>query len=269
MVRGADACVAVGTRSKDYLCSLGATEEQVFTGFSTVDVDLFRRISAVARVDQQKLRASFGIRRGRVILYCGQFIERKGLRYLIEAFAAVKEQLEDVALVLIGYGPMHGWLLSEVKRLGLSDVHILEHVEVTDMPRIYALADVFVLPSLQETWGLVVNEAMACGLPLIVSDKVGAGVDLVAEGMNGFVVPAVDWATIAERCLRLLRDDVLLHAFSACSLQRIELFIPSRVGGASVDAVDCANAPPAHPRAAVISAVNNPVRNMGSFLLLL
>ena len=79
-------------------------------------------------------------------------------------------------------------------------MHFLQHLEPDALAQVYGVSDVFVLPSFEETWGLVVNEAMACGLPVITTDRVGAAVDLVREGENGFVVPG--W-----RCRRRSPND--------------------------------------------------------------
>lgn len=237
MVRGANAYIAAGTRSRQYLEMLGARQADVFTAFSTVDVDLFRRVSDAARRDRERRKAELGITRRRVVLYCGQFIERKGLRYLLEAFAAIKRHYDDVALVLVGYGPQYSTLMADVHRLSLSDVHVLEHVEVGDMPSIYALADIFVLPSVEETWGLVVNEAMACGLPVVVTDRAGSSVDLVQDGENGYVVPPSNSASIADCCLRVLTDPSLLEYMSSRSQARIDQFTPERAADAFAEAI--------------------------------
>jgi len=243
MVGGASACIAIGTRSKEYLISLGARNQDVFTAYSTVDVDMFARVSAAARPNRIQHRNELNIHRGRVLLYCGQFIERKGVNYLLEAFALIKRQYEDVALVLVGYGPARAELSQMAAALGLTDVHILDHVEVAEMPKMYALADLFVLPSLEETWGLVLNEAMACGLPVITTDRVGASIDLVRDGENGFVVPAGDPASLAERTLCILRDDALMARFSSASELRIQCFTPERAANAFAAAVQHAQAP--------------------------
>ena len=237
MVSGADACVAVGTRSKQYLRALGAREPDVFTAYSTVDVELFQRVSTAARPDRQRRKTELGIRRGSVLLYCGQFIERKGLRRLIDAFARIKRQYADVALMLVGYGPLLTDLQDAVKERGLSDVHFLRHVEVAEMPMLYTLADILILPSTEETWGLVVNEAMACGLAVIVTDKVGSAPDLVRDGSNGFVVPAGDASSLADRAVRLLKDEKLLSQFSACSSEMITAFTPARAAERFAEAV--------------------------------
>lgn len=240
MVRGADTCIAVGSRSRDYLLSLGARRQDVFTAFSTVDVDLFRQLSAAARMERDQLRSMFGIAKRYVLLYCGQLIERKGLRDLIDAFGIIKQQFDDVALAMVGYGPLRQELLTRAASLGVSDVHVLPHVEVGEMPRMYAMADIFVLPSLEETWGLVVNEAMASGLPVIVSERAGASVDLVVDGENGYVVPPANAECLAERCLALLKNDALRQKFAACTAQRIMRFTPETAAVEFVRAVQYA-----------------------------
>jgi glycosyltransferase involved in cell wall biosynthesis len=156
---------------------------------------------------------------------------------LLDAFATVKRQFQDVALVLVGYGPQQAeleWLVAEKH---LEDVHFIGHAEVDDMPNLYALADIFVLPSTEETWGLVVNEAMACGLPVILTDRVGAAPDLVDDGCNGYVIGVGDSAALAARCLELLRDDARLARFSECSASRIQEFTPERAARQFAQAV--------------------------------
>jgi glycosyltransferase involved in cell wall biosynthesis len=228
MVSNADACISVGTRSRQYLGTLGARESDIFTAYSTIDVDHFQRVSSAARLDREERKRLLGIRRSRVILYCGQFIVRKGLPTLIDAYARIKGQYEDVALVLVGYGPLQAELQRSIADQGLVDVHFIGHVEVSDMPRLYALGDIFVLPSHEETWGLVVNEAMACGLPVIVTNHVGSAPDLVAHGRNGYVIEVGDSGSLAALCAQLLGDDALLSRFSACSASRIREFTPGR-----------------------------------------
>jgi glycosyltransferase involved in cell wall biosynthesis len=238
MVTHAHACVAVGTRSKDYLVSLGASPGDVFTAISTVDVAHFQRVSATWKPRRDELKAQFGITRRRVVLYVGQLIERKGLRYLIDAYDRLKRTYADVALVLLGYGPLRNELEETARMRGLPDVHFLGHMDVEQIPRAYAMADVFVLPSLEDTWGLVVNEAMACGLPVVVSERVGGSVDLVRDGENGFVVEAGDADALAERVGVLVRQPELAERLGACSMQLIQQFTPERAAHGFAAAVD-------------------------------
>jgi glycosyltransferase involved in cell wall biosynthesis len=88
--------------------------------------------------------------------------------------------------------------------LDVSDVCFAGHVKLDELPGYYACADVFVLPSWGEPWGLVINEAMACGLPVIATDRVGASIDLIREGVNGHVVPARDVEALARALRRVL-----------------------------------------------------------------
>jgi glycosyltransferase involved in cell wall biosynthesis len=231
MVRGSNALIAVGTRSMQYLRSLGARDERIFTAYSTVDVEHFREVSVRARLEREQLKSSRGIRQRLVVLFCGQLIERKGLRDLVTAFARLNPSQADAALVLVGYGPLAEVLVAMAAELGIREhVYVLDHVEVEDMPRLYAIGDVFVLPSLEETWGLVVNEAMACGLPLVVSDHVGSSVDLVREGHNGFIVPAGDPTMLAKRLGTLLGEDATREKFGRCSARLVDNFTPERAG---------------------------------------
>jgi glycosyltransferase involved in cell wall biosynthesis len=228
VVQHSDACVSVGSRSRQYLRMLGARESNIFTAFSTVDVAHFQRVSYAARMNRDHRKQALGIRRRRVILYCGQFIERKGLRTLVNAYAAIKSEFEDVSLVLVGYGPLQQSLERLIAARALEDVHFLNHVELSEMPELYAIADLFVLASREETWGLVVNEAMASGLPVIVTDGVGCAPDLVVEGANGYVVAVGDSNAIAARCLDLLRNEERLVRFSECATSHIHGYTPER-----------------------------------------
>jgi glycosyltransferase involved in cell wall biosynthesis len=238
LVKGSDACVSVGTRSREYLLSLGATPSKTFTAFSTVDVDHFSVVSKDARRNRAALKARLGISRGRVVLFSGQLIQRKGVQYLVDAFTIAKARQPDLALMILGYGPLRDQLVGQVHRRRLQDVHFVDHVEVAEIPAMYAAADVLVLPSLEETWGLVVNEAMACGLPVIATDRVGSSVDLIKEGVNGYVVPPADPAALAEAVLRLTADDATLARFSENSRRAIRQFTPDRAADGFLAAIE-------------------------------
>jgi glycosyltransferase involved in cell wall biosynthesis len=244
IVHGSDACIAVGTRSKDYLKSLGAAPNDIFVSYSTVDVDLFRTVSYWAQQHKEELKASLGIQHRQVVLYSGQFIERKGLNHLLQSWQLVKQNYPNVALVLLGYGPLKSALEAMTLSLDLTDVHFLGHLDVEEIPKIYAVADILVLPSLKETWGLVVNEAMASGLPVVVTDRVGCSVDLVREGENGFIVPAGDARTLADRIGRLVGDDELRARLSDGSGRFIQRFTPHAAALAFAAAVRHAVAEP-------------------------
>lgn len=225
IVRGASGYIAYGTRAKEYLEMLGAPAEKIALSFNTVDVDYFRDAhDAIAPAETDALRARLGVATPHVILYVGQLIERKGPRTLIEAFARVKRELPDVGLVLVGYGMEEDAVRQSVREHMVADVIFAGTVDVFEMPQYYALADLFVLPSYEEVWGLVLNEAMACGLPVITTDRVGASVDVVHEGKNGFVVPANDPIALAERIIYVLESPKRVRAMGEASRKLIERF---------------------------------------------
>lgn len=225
IIRGARGYIAYGTRAKEYLVTLGAPEERIAISFNTVDIEYFRAAhDAVRPAEIDALRAELGITTPRVVLYVGQLIERKGARTLIDAYARVKPALPDVGLILVGYGMEEESLRQYVAERGIADVAFGGAVDVFAMPRYYALADLFVLPSYEEVWGLVLNEAMACGLPVITTDRVGASVDVVREGENGAIVPAGDATALAAAIMNILDTPGRAEAMGAASRVLIERF---------------------------------------------
>lgn len=132
-----------------------------------------------------------------VILFSGKLTSVKRPMDLLKAFEIVSKELK-AALVYVGDGPLFNKLQKYVRENQLKNVFFLGFKNQTELPEMYALADVLVLPSEFEPWGLVVNEAMCFGLPVIVSDQVGAGGDLVKKDENGFVFPARNYVKLAE-----------------------------------------------------------------------
>jgi glycosyltransferase involved in cell wall biosynthesis len=142
------------------------------------------------------LRSQLGIAKdGRVILYCGRFSPEKGLYVLLEAFRQL--ELPGKALIFVGDGKLRGALEAYTAKHNLDSVQFLGFKDRREIPEYYAAADVLVLPSFSETAGLVINEAMCFRLPVIVSDQVGSGMDLVKNGYNGFIFPVGDSSALA------------------------------------------------------------------------
>ncbi|MGB3904053.1 MAG: glycosyltransferase family 4 protein [Anaerolineae bacterium] len=224
MLRGADACISYGTRSKEYLIHLGAAEEKIFIAINTVDIDHFRRGSTLSSAERAALKRELGVEGRKVILYTGQLIERKGLRYLIEAYGLLRGERPDVSLLVVGYGPQEKELKELCAEQGTEDVHFIGHLDVNEIPRYYGISDLYVLPSTEEVWGLVVNEAMACSLPVITTQRVGASADLVEDGVNGFVVREADARQLFEAMKRSVQDAELRRRMADASWERIRRF---------------------------------------------
>jgi len=189
MVRHSDALIAYGTRAKEYLIHLGASPDKIFLAYNTVDTHFFKDRSAKLKAEKEKLKEELGLKNREVILYVGQLIERKGLKYLLRAYSQLRDEF-NVAFLIVGDGLQRNELRDLCIKDGIQDVFFVGHKQLEELPKYYAISDIFVLPSTEEIWGLVLNEAMACGLPVIATDKVGASVDLIKEGVNGYVVEA-------------------------------------------------------------------------------
>jgi glycosyltransferase involved in cell wall biosynthesis len=121
-------------------------------------------------------------------LYCGQMVVRKGVDLLIQAFCKVARAFPEVALTMVGDGPLRRQLENEVPAELQSRVRWEGFREPEELPRYFAVCNVFVLPSLHDGWGVVINQAVSAGMAVIVSDAVGAGVDLVVDRVNGLIV---------------------------------------------------------------------------------
>ena len=132
------------------------------------------------------------------VLFSGQLIERKGVETLLDAFLVAHEKCPNLALKILGGGPLRERLEERIPSHLKDRISLLGHVEPNEIPPIFASCDVFCLPSQYDGWGVVVNEALGAGLPVIVSDAVGAGHDLVDHDVNGFVVKAGDERSLAD-----------------------------------------------------------------------
>jgi len=224
IVKHSDACIATGKRARDYFIYLGADERKIFTANLTVDVDHFRRVGRLAKKDKCRMKQSLGIKTEKVILYVGRLTERKGVRHLVEAYRQLRKDYRDVSLLILGYGYQEQGLKELCRSQSIPDVYFVDHVETDKMPRFYGIADLFVLPSRRDTWGLVLNEAMACGLPVITTRKVGASEDLVREGVNGYIVAEEKPAEMYAAMKRMVVDSSLCHRMGQESSRIIQRF---------------------------------------------
>lgn len=169
---------------------------------------------------KELLKEKYGLQGKKVFLFVGRLTEVKNVQLLIKSFARLKASREDIALALVGDGELREELASLVEELGCKDVHFFGYVGFPQNVGLYKAADVFVLPSQHEPWGLVVNEAMIMGLPVIVSSKVGCRKDLVGQGENGFIFEDGDEAGLIQAMEWMLNAD--LPVFGKRSVEKIK-----------------------------------------------
>jgi 1,2-diacylglycerol 3-alpha-glucosyltransferase len=220
------AFVVPGKASFQYVKNYGAREEEVFTAPNAVDTDLFaRRASAVLQNDRTQRQALE--LPARFFLFVGRLIREKGVFDLVEAYARLAPELRAaVGLVLVGEGPSHDELVRRGIQIEPGQVLCAGFVQREQLAGYYALAEVFVLPSHTDPWGLVVNEAMACGLPVIASDATGCTGDLVEDNWNGRIIRCGDVAQLASAMEELGRDPALRAQMGSHSRERILRYSP-------------------------------------------
>lgn len=196
----------IGEANRRYLKHYGIADSALFFAPYAVDNDWFQQ-RALELGPKCQLRAQVGIDdEAPVILFVGKLIDKKQPLALLRAFQRVRAQA-SCWLVLVGDGPLRQQVDHLVEHARIPNVIQCGFVNQDALPQVYALADIFVLPSNQdETWGLVVNEALNFALPVLVSDKVGCGADLVEDGLSGYIFPAGDIAGLSSRLAQLVRD---------------------------------------------------------------
>ena len=214
-----DIALYVGKNNKDYFIAHGLKEKQLVWAPHAVDNDYFRDSTENHKKEALAWKESLGIGMNEIIfLFVGKLNKIKDPLLLLNAF----ERLNDIKarLIFVGSGPLEDELKGRASKNNM--IIFLGFQNQKQMPVCYRLADVLVLPSRgpYETWGLVVNEAMACGLPILSSDKCGCSVDLVHEGVNGYIFKAGDVIGLFEK-LNVMMDKDRIRKMGEESLRII------------------------------------------------
>lgn len=191
-----DGFLSIGDLNNKFYLHHGIDASRIFMTPYAVDNIFFKAKAAAARSTREKLRESLGLSPGRpIILYASKMTERKRPDDLLEAYIRLSSDNRAEPrpyLVFIGDGELRKRLEVRVSQLNWSSIKFLGFRNQSELPMFYDLCDVFVLPSVQEPWGLVINEVMNAARAVIVSDQVGCGPDLVRHGENGFIFKAGD-----------------------------------------------------------------------------
>jgi glycosyltransferase involved in cell wall biosynthesis len=237
ILRAIDGVLAAGSRTEDYMLRLGVKGERIFKVGNIVDSEHFRAGAEDARLRRRP--EDFDLPHV-YFLCCARFAPEKNLEALLRSYAAYREVAGGEAwdLVLVGGGALEPALRSLARTLEIEPhCRIVGFQQYARIPAYYAWAGALVLPSLKEPWGLVVNEAMACGLPVVVSAQCGCAADLVREGVNGFVFDAADERQLTEALGRTAFDPDLSRRMGGSSLEIIGDYSPLRYGQRVADAV--------------------------------
>src|ERR1700692_849675 len=221
-----DRFVVPGKASHEYLTMLGSAGKTIVTAPNAVDNSLFASQAEKTRASAAGFREKLNLPR-RFILFVGRLVPEKGVFDLLEAYAKLENDVRsDVGLVFAGDGLSKEELMQRAKQIRPGLVRFPGFAQRDDLANIYALAETFVLPTHSDAWGLVVNEAMACGLPVIVTRVAGCSADLVEDGWNGYLVPPRDVEKLSTAINSIVRDPELKKIMGEHSIRRIQSYSP-------------------------------------------
>jgi glycosyltransferase involved in cell wall biosynthesis len=248
MVRLFSSALVGGKRHAEYLEKLGMPTGRIAFGYDAVDNRYFEGAADEVRADEEGYRSRFQLP-PRYFLASARFVEKKNLARLLNAYALYRKAsaTDPWSLVLLGDGRLRGELESKRESLGL-----LEHVsmpgfkQIEELPTYYSLAGAFVHASTVEPWGLVVNEAMASGLPVLVSNRCGCVEELVKEGVNGFTFDPLRVEEIAERMQQVAAESFPRTDYGRKSREIVAGWGPGKFAEGLSQAVTIAMQRPAH-----------------------
>ncbi len=225
-IRNCSAFAVPGESAFEYVRSMGVPAERIHTAPNAVDNRRFAYLARSAREREALCRNDLGLPL-RYFVYAGRVTREKGVFHLLEAYTRLEPELRSqVGLVLVGEEAARNELMQDAEKIYPGTVVFPGFVQRDQLAAFYALAEALVFPTLSDTWGLVVNEAMACGLPIIASDVAGCVADLVQDGKNGYVIPVANVGKLTEAMAAFARDSQLASRMGERSARLIEHFSP-------------------------------------------
>ena len=229
LISSADYWISSGKETTRYLTHYGAKAEHTFhypfTSLWAKEI----LPEAPSREEKLRLRQQLGMTEEKILLYVGRFDPKKGMDDLLHAVPALDK---NVGVYFVGgqAGEQH---LFFCRDHGIENAHFVGFKKKEELALYYQAADALVLPTWSDVWGLVINEAMACGLPVITTDRCVAGMELVEPGKTGYIVPIRDTDALAEACNRLLSEDYA--AMGAAALEAVRPYTVENMVKAHVD----------------------------------
>ncbi|MEJ9228284.1 glycosyltransferase family 4 protein [Peribacillus butanolivorans] len=220
-IGSASAWLSTGSNTSNYLIHYGAKKEKMyvypFTSISEKNV----LNTPLSLQTKSVIKKKLGIENKPTAIAVGQFIHRKGFDTLINSWAKVNSEYN---LLVIGGGEKEQELNEQIRKLNLTNVTLLDFMSSNQLTEYYKASDLFILPTREDIWGLVVNEAMANGLPVITTEKCVAGLELITDGENGYIVPIENELILSERINEILVNRELKNKMGEKSIEKIKQY---------------------------------------------
>jgi glycosyltransferase involved in cell wall biosynthesis len=242
VMRWIDAICCNGCLCSEYVKSLGYPEDRISYGHMAADViALARAISTVSQEQVAELFEECNLN-GVVFLYVGQLVSRKGVLELLRGWALFSSGIAQnhATLMLVGDGPQRAELERFCVENRLENVHFVGPVDYDEIAPYYRTADVFVIPTLEDNWSLVVPEAMACSLPILCSKYNGCWPELVQIGRSGWVFDPLDEADLVAKIQRSFEKRKFLRQMGEMSKSIVQNYTPKRAAESILKACEIA-----------------------------
>ncbi len=222
-ISGAEGYYSTAAASDGYYVTYGAPPEKLlrYPFTSLRDCDVLK--CPPSREEKKFIREELGMLEEKIIISVGRFSYMGGYGKGFDTVIKNAKSLSETGIYLVGDEPTEEFIKMR-DEYGAKNVHFVSHKDKDDLRKYYKAADIFVLMTRGEAWGLVVNEAMSCGLPVITTDKCVAGTELIDCGENGYVVPAEDGEAYSECARRLLDDSSLCEKMGRNALEKIRKY---------------------------------------------
>lgn len=225
-IKGAKAYLCPGEESKKCLVEHGAEQEKIyiypFTSLSCKDIDE----AVVDKAEKIKLKEQLGISEKFILIAIGQFIRRKGFDTLLKA---IDTKESDLGVYIIGDSEPTNEYVDIIRKKNLKNIHFVEFQKKDVLNKYYHAADIFVLPTREDIWGLVINEAMAKGLPVITTYECVAGCELIEPGINGWLIHCEDVDMLSKKIKNLVHNQELRVYMSHNNLVKIQKYTLERM----------------------------------------
>ncbi|MCU0598370.1 MAG: glycosyltransferase family 4 protein [Desulfobacterales bacterium] len=212
----------VGTLAAEYLRWMAGSEKPVYYFPYSADNAWFEKCAKECQKDRNHIRQEMGFRNDDfIVLGLMKWTQREDPLTLVESIKQVKHRGGAAKLILAGDGPLRPKVaetMAEIKET----IYLPGYLPYSQLPKYYAISDLFVHPAVNEPWGVSVNEAMACGVPVLAAEGVGSGRDLIVEGKTGYTFPDGDKDALSDLILKLSQDRNRMHAMGQAAKQRVD-----------------------------------------------
>jgi glycosyltransferase involved in cell wall biosynthesis len=228
IVSRVDGIETLGADGRDFAMKYGASENKIFFTTHSIDVEHYTKGRKKALLERKEIRNFLGLR-GITFSYVGRLWWVKGVNYLLDAFRELQRRINnEISLLIVGDGVDEASLKEKCHNEGIYNVVFAGFKQKSELPRYYAASDVFVFPTLGDAYGLVVDEAMACSLPVVSTSAAGEIRDRIEDGVNGYIVPPEDSNALFQAMKRLAGDQELRTRMGRISAEKIKGHTPKR-----------------------------------------